>query len=711
MCGIVMTFGSKHEPFVCKEILKAQRHRGQDDQKVLSFADFHVGFNRLAIVDSSALGNQPFTTERYITVFNGEIYNYKILKTTYNIKTKGTSDIEIIAPLFQLLGESIIDVLDGFYAGIIIDKQTKECFFLKDYIGKKPLFYINTPNYDCVASELKGIEEITTFNIIPKGFSKYTDGTIQLIREHQIDNIATTKLKEILHTAVLKRIPENTMEFGVFLSGGLDSSIIAAIVAKQRTKVTYYCLGDENSEDNRYVNILAKALNIQKAITYIPLPKVATLEAMIPSIIYHTESYNPSIISNGLATYLLSQQAAKDGLKVVLTGEGADELFCGYTITKDPHYWLEARETLIKNLHYTELRRLDRASMAATIEARCPFLDRNVFAIAQQLGIKELIHTTNGLQGKQVLRKLFKNDLPASIIQRKKMSCDVGSGIRKVVVAFSTKQDTTERLYLQSIWNRFFPSLSSEHTYFSSYPVFDTFIAKRKAMHKDANILQTIETLLLADYQQTPFHNLLMKVERTKTNSILGGTCSDKTLHFKAILAAKGIQTQLHTAHIGGVASHRLLSVCLYGKRYFIDIGSGWPCIKLLPAFESSSFSAFGIEFKTKLTKLNLIIDIKTSTVFKPLMIIPLQPQSQTDIETAIANRFHPSNTYPFQYEFRLSFVKGHQFFFIKGNRLRVYETDVKYTEQQVSSSDITLLIAANFPQLSKYYQPNLFKI
>ncbi|AXG70812.1 asparagine synthetase B (glutamine-hydrolyzing) [Kordia sp. SMS9] len=708
MCGIVLTISAK-DAAECKQILNAQQHRGHDHQGIVTFENMHIGFNRLAIVDATAMGNQPFETADYITVFNGEIYNHETLRETYQMTTKGTSDIEIIAPLFEILGETIIDVLDGFYSGIIIHKPTKTCYVLRDYIGKKPLFFIKTTAFNCIASELKGVETIKSFEPIPKGISVIKGHQIIGIRSHQHKLLSKEKLKKVLEKAVYKRIPPHKVPFGVFISGGLDSAIIAAIIAKHSNLARYYCLGDENNEDYRHVQLLAKALQIQDKITYIPLPTVNTIATLIPKIVYHTESYNPSIISNGLATYLLAQQAAKDGLKVVLSGEGADELFCGYAITKDSNEWFAARNTLIQNLHFTELRRLDLTSMATTIEARCPFLDRDVYAIAIQLVKDELIHETSKLQGKYILRQLFKNSIPDRIINRKKMSCDVGSGIRKAVVEFSTAHGQTENVHLQTIWKRFFPALEAAHPYFSSYPIFDPFIAHRKAIHKDTGIIQRIEQMLLTDYQQTAFHNLIMQTKRTSDTLWLGGTCSDKTLHFKTVLAAEGIQTQLHIAEINGKLSHRLLSVRLLGKLYFIDVGSGWPCIQLFPAFADSSYEAFGIHFCAKRIKDRLVVTIKTSTVFKPLMEIPLQQQSQTSIKEAIANRFHPSKDYPLLHSLRLSFVKDHQFFFLKGNRLRVYEANKIFTEQQLTSKDISALINTYFPQLLPYHNNTTF--
>jgi arylamine N-acetyltransferase len=215
--------------------------------------------------------------------------------------------------------------------------------------------------------------------------------------------------------------------------------------------------------------------------------------------------------------------------------------------------------------------------------------------------------------------------------------------------------------------------------------------------------------MLLEDYQQTAFHNLLMGKERTAANLSLGGTCSDKTLHFKSVLAAEGIQTKLHTALINGRATHRLLSVQLLGKLYFIDVGSGWPCVQLFPAFQSYSYSAFGIHFRTKLHKEQLVVDINTHTEFKPLMVIPLQAPSQEEIQAAIANRYHPSKEYPFSHSLRLSFVKGQQFYFIKGNRLRIYQAQATCIEQELSLEDIKEFIAMHVPQLSAFYHTRLF--
>ena len=184
-------------------------------------------------------------------------------------------------------------------------------------------------------------------------------------------------------------------------------------------------------------------------------------------------------------TYLLSKVVHEDGIKVVLSGEGADEFFCGYPISKNPAEWFAKRYELIENMHFTELRRLDLASMANTVEIRCPFLDCDVFDIANSYLQNDLIESKNGnLQGKKILRDLFFEDLPFKIIQRKKISFDVGTGIRKLVVEYLTKSKKSEVEKLKSIWLEYFQEDLLNEKYFHSYPTFDKAIAERSIVHK-----------------------------------------------------------------------------------------------------------------------------------------------------------------------------------------------------------------------------------
>lgn len=684
MCGIVAIIGNGN----IENALDKIKHRGLDATKIVYSENVAIGFNRLAINDKSGNGTQPFEFNNLVGVFNGEIYNADELRKDFSIATKSNSDTEIILPLFEKLGSSVIHHLDGFYSGIIYDKKNKQTFLLRDYIGKKPLFFGTSNNESFIVSELKAIDFINDFQIVPKGFSELKNREINLLENHQIPFVSKNVLKETIVEAVKKRIPKNEKQFGVFLSGGLDSSIIASIVAKYADNVIYYTLG--NTDDLSYVNLLAKKLNLK--IKNVELPKSNELPELIDKVVYHTESYNPSIISNGLATYLLSAEAHKDNLKVVLSGEGADELFCGYPVSKNVNEWFGKRVEFIENMHITELRRLDLASMAHTIEIRCPFLDRKVYSISQNCTAEDLI---SDFQGKQILRKVFKDDLPNQIIERHKMSFDVGSGIRKMVVEFLTLSGKTEKEQLKEIWNKYFQNSLSDNFYFHSYPTFDKAIEKRGISHK-TNEVEKVESLLLREFETVPFHNIFMLNNKKIVASDLGGTCSDKVLHFKKVLSDNGISSKLHSAFINGVDCHRMLTVELDNQRYFIDVGSGWASPKLFPSFKPTEYSVYGMTFKTELSDGNLLLFHKTNDEFKLMTTIPLTAKGEDKILLDIENRFDKGINYPFHNSLRFSKVIGNEFYFLKGNCLRIYG-ESQIVEKTLSLNEIYNLITCKF--------------
>lgn len=485
MCGIIAILGNNSYS-IAETALNKIKHRGLDASKLLLMPhNITLGFNRLAINDTSLKGMQPFEYQHFVGIFNGEIYNADELRKKWNIATISNADTEIILPLFEKIGPSIIHHLDGFYSGIIVNKQTNQVFTIRDYIGKKPLFYGESNDFEFLASELKAIEQINTFELIPKGVCEIQKRKIKCIEKHIFPFISKRNLKEIIIRAVKKRLPKTEKMFGVFLSGGLDSSIIASIVAQNTHNVIYYTLGNEHSDDVQFVKIVAKYFQIEDKLKIIPLPDTHELPHLIKTIVYHTESYNPSIISNGLSTYLLSNAAHKDGIKVVLSGEGADELFCGYRISENAIETFDTRLELIENMHFTELRRLDLAAMANTIEIRCPFLDKQVYAASNDCSIADLIHTKNNtLQGKKIVRTCFYDDLPNVILERHKVSFDVGSGIRQLVVEHLMQLNESEKEGLKKIWLAYFQANLADNKYCHAYPTFDLAISNRGIKHK-----------------------------------------------------------------------------------------------------------------------------------------------------------------------------------------------------------------------------------
>lgn len=486
MCGILLAFGKNAETYV-KEHIQLLQHRGPDSTTLFVHGEnMAVAFVRLAINDLRDSGEQPLITEQFVSVFNGEIYNHEELRENHQLKIDGLSDTHVISSLFSTLGENVIDVLDGFYAGLIYSRASGRLFALRDYIGKKNLFLVRSGELTLVTSELKAITDVDSFVILPKGVCEVDLENCQykLIRSHQFDFSAPQgSLQKLVTEAVRKRVPSHGELFGVFLSGGLDSSIIASIVNQLSQNAVYYILGDEGSEDSQYVSHLIESLGLSE-VQFVPLPTDSQLDELISSTVYATESYNPSIISNGIGSSLLAARANSDGIKVVLVGEGADELFCGYHTFREDQEWNATRRALISDMYFTELRRIDMACMQHSIEARCPFLDRQVYIHSETLSYHDfyqnnLTQTVN----KYALREAFKTMLPEKIYRRKKTSLDVGSGMRQMVVEHLHRYGVSEQQALLSRWKQFF-SMNHKANYFHSYPVFSETIAKRGVRHK-----------------------------------------------------------------------------------------------------------------------------------------------------------------------------------------------------------------------------------
>jgi len=478
MCGIILFSGPEASARL-PDCLSRLSHRGPDDQSTWTDNDITLGFVRLVINGDRTIGRQPHEHDDLICAINGEIYNHQELRQKHGLPSS-VSDTEILLPLFARTGHSIIDELDGFYSALILQRHSREVLCLRDHMGKKPLFVGRSATEIFITSEMKIIDECEWFKLLPRGVSKVdlNTGKFELVAAHR-SVIVAQNLAIAFEQAVEKRMPESDQPVGIFLSGGLDSSLIAAFASRLRSDVTYFTLGNQESADRHAVDAVVDALKLVD-VRFVPLPEPATLPVLLKAVVQATESFNPSIVSNGLATFLLAQAANETGIKVVLTGEGADELFGGYHLFTEQDPWFDVRGQLIDDLQYTELRRLDMSCMAHSIEPRCPFLDRSVRATSDELEFCELYDEG---ENKVALRRNFDKMLPPEILLRKKISFDVGSGIRAQVVRYLQRNAKSEREELQHIWSQLF-SFDSSASYFHAYPAFDSAIDQRGAFHR-----------------------------------------------------------------------------------------------------------------------------------------------------------------------------------------------------------------------------------
>lgn len=210
------------------------------------------------------------------------------------------------------------------------------------------------------------------------------------------------------------------------------------------------------------------------------------------------------------------------------------------------------------------------------------------------------------------------------------------------------------------------------------------------------NLIQKIEDLLLTEFETVPFQNLFMLNNKNYVASSIGGTCSDKVLHFKKVLSNKGIESKLHSAIINNKECHRILSINIEKENYFIDVGSGWPSIKLFPEFEAIEYAAYGMSFKTVLNNDNILLYHKTDKEYKLMIKIPFTGKSENEIKNEIDKRFDDKSIYPFHNSLRFSKIINNNFYFLKGNRLRIYNEN-SITEKTLTLDEINKLITTTF--------------
>ncbi len=458
MCGIVCAFDLKKPSAALRpqllEMSKKLRHRGPDWSGIYADANALLAHERLAIVDPVS-GKQPLLSEDKTLVLaaNGEIYNHRELREQlqqdYAFQTQ--SDCEIILALYREKGAAFIDDLNGIFAFALYDTTTNSYLIARDHMGIIPLYMgWDAQGSFYVASELKALEGVCTkIELFPPGhYLNSTEGTPEPWYKREWESFEAVQENptsiEDLHDALADAVHRQLMSdvpYGVLLSGGLDSSVTSALakrfaskrVESNDTQAAWYpqlhsfSVGLEGSPD------LAAARKVADHIGTVHHEIEFTIQEgldAIREVIYHLETYDVTTVRASTPMFLMARAIKALGIKMVLSGEGADELFGGYLyFHKAPNAQAFHEETVrkLKKLHQYDCLRANKSLAAWGIEGRVPFLDKAFIDVAMRLNPKDKLITPERME-KWVVRKAFEDYLPESVAWRQKEQFSDGVG-------------------------------------------------------------------------------------------------------------------------------------------------------------------------------------------------------------------------------------------------------------------------------------------
>lgn len=445
MCGIVADHG-RGAGGSDGVALARLRHRGPDGSGRRQVGPTMLGHARLSIVDLDG-GGQPLVdpASGRAVVCNGEIYNHLALRDRLPDRAWATaSDSEAVLGVVDAWGPGGVAQLRGMYAFVVADPDPGAfggILAARDPIGIKPLYWAERDGRVLFASELRAFDPswrpaVRTF---PPGH-RWTphEGLVRFADAPAAGEPFATRgeaaaaVREQLAVAVRRRLMAD-VDVGVFLSGGLDSSIVAALAARETGPgLRSFAVGTPGSPDLAAARVVADHLGLDHhELVHSPEDLVAALGDTIRSI----ESYEPSLVRSAVPNALLARLASRH-VKVVLTGEGADELFAGYDHHRDIDVD-ELQAELVRSvagLHDLNLQRCDRVTMAQGLEARVPFLDLDVIAVAGRIPIAWRLPGAPG-EEKRLLRETFDGWLPDEVLWRRKEEFGTGSGAKAVLPA------------------------------------------------------------------------------------------------------------------------------------------------------------------------------------------------------------------------------------------------------------------------------------
>lgn len=458
MCGIVGVFDLRHPGAELRQrvlgMSKLIRHRGPDWSGIYCGEKAVLAHERLSIVDPQSGGQPLFSRDgKLVLAVNGEIYNHRQIRESlageYEFMTG--SDCEVILPLYRKYGVNLLEHLNGIFAFALYDIENDVYLIARDHIGVIPL-YIGWDREEqfYFASELKALEGVCTTiqPFLPGHYWSSKEGrmTRWYRRDWEsYDNVKDNKsdigaLREALEAAVKRQLMSD-VPYGVLLSGGLDSSIISAVAKKYASRriesgdrdtawwpqLHSFAVGLKGAPDLAAARKVAEHIGtVHHEINYTVQEGIDALR----DVIYYIETYDVTTVRASTPMYLLARVIKSMGIKMVLSGEGADEIFGGYLyFHKAPNAREFHEETVRKlsKLHLYDCLRANKALSAWGVEGRVPFLDKEFMDVAMRLNPADKM-ARDGRIEKWILRKAFEDMLPESVVWRQKEQFSDGVG-------------------------------------------------------------------------------------------------------------------------------------------------------------------------------------------------------------------------------------------------------------------------------------------
>jgi len=502
MCGILAIIGKGKDEQLVRALSKRMSHRGPDESDLHITENGHIlSHERLSIIDLHS-GKQPIKgTKSAYMVHNGEIYNHQDLRDGilkhHTFKTK--SDSEVIVHLYEEFGYDFLNKLDGDFAFVVIDGD--DFIAGRDPMGVKPLYYgLDERGRVYFSSEMKPItDQCKTFSTFPPGhyytpktgFVKYYKPEYEDYKK-AVQELDLSLIRETLTEATRKRLMSD-VPIGVLLSGGLDSSLISSIAARllaeKGKRLNSFSIGlDADAPDAKAARKVAEFLGTEHHEIHFTIEQGIEI---LSKLIWHLETYDVTSVRASTPMYFLSKAITDKGIKVVLSGEGADEIFGGYLYFRNaPTTEDFQKETIerVQKLFTADLLRADKSTMAHGLETRVPFLDKKFLDVAMLVKAEEKQPKTYKGIEKYILRKAFDTPetpyLPDEVLWRQKEQFSDGVGYNWIdqLIEYCSSQvsdlqmdeakerfayntpTTKEAYFYRDIFHKYYPQVSAAQT-------------------------------------------------------------------------------------------------------------------------------------------------------------------------------------------------------------------------------------------------------